>query len=120
MTETQYRRANRTVFPAVIIILAYVSITLLAFVSSGKGVTIRTYVQLAAAVLGIAVCIGLYVVKRDTKLCAYGILASAVFVYGILRTVGTREDNFSYIFPVLFAAVTYLNLRLIVIGNGII
>ena len=58
MTETQYRRANRTVFPAVIIILAYVSITLLAFVSSGKGVTIRTYVQLAAAVLGIAVCIG--------------------------------------------------------------
>ena len=120
MTKTQFRKANGTVFPAVMIILVYVSITLLAFVSKGSGVSVRTYVQLAASVLGAGVCIVLFLGKRDTKLCAFGMLAAAIVVYVVLRLANTREDTFSYAFPILFASITYLNMRLIVIGNAMI
>lgn len=120
MTETQYRRANGTVFPPLILILGYVCITLIAFVNIGENVSVRTYIQLIASILGFIVCLALYLTRRDTKLCADGMLIAAILVYSALRVVGTREDNFSYAFPVLFAAITYLNLRLIVVGNAVI
>lgn len=120
MTNTQYKRANGTVFPAVIVILGYVCFTLIMFISNGKGIVAGTYIQLAASVFGFIACTALYITKRDTELCANGMLLTAIFVYAILRVVGTREDNFSYAFPILFAAVAYLNLRLIIIGNGVI
>ncbi|MCM1258308.1 MAG: methyl-accepting chemotaxis protein [Roseburia sp.] len=120
MTETQYRRANGTVFPPLIVILGYVCITLIAFVFMGKNVSVRTYVQLIVSVLGFIVCLALYLTRRSTRLCANGMLIAATVVYAVLRVVGTREDNFSYAFPVLFAAITYTNLRLIIVGNAVI
>lgn len=120
MTGTQYKRANSTVFPAVVIILGYVSFTLIMFLFKGSGVSAGTYIQLIASMLGFITCIALFITKRDTKFCADGMLLAATFVYAVLRVVGTREDNFSYAFPILFAAVAYLNIRLIIIGNGVI
>jgi len=120
MTGAQYKRANSTVFPAVVIILGYVLLTMVAYVGVGKGVTGRTYIQLFSSFGGLAACIVMYAAKRDTKFCADGMLIAAAFVYAILRLVGTREDNFAYAFPILFAAITYLNLRLIIIGNAVI
>lgn len=120
MTETQYRRANGTVFPPLIVILGYVCITLVAFVFQGENVSAGTYVQLIAAVLGFIACLAFYLAKRETEFCARGMLIAAMLVYAVLRVAGVREDNFSYAFPVLFATITYLNLRLIVVGNAVI
>lgn len=120
MTETQYRRANGTVFPPLIVILGYVCITLVAFIFKGESVSLRTYVQFIASVLGFIACLALYLTKRNTQFCANGMLIAAILVYSALRVVGTREDNFSYAFPVLFAAITYLNVRLIIIGNAVV
>lgn len=120
MTEAQYRRANGAIFPPLIVILAYVCITLTMFVYNGEGVSIRTYIQLIASVLGFIVCLVTYLMKRNTRFGAECMLVAAIMVYSVLRVVGTREDNFSYAFPVLFAAITYLNLRIIIIGNAVI
>lgn len=120
MTETQYRRANGTVFPPLIAILGYVCITLVAFIFREENVSIRTYVQLIVSILGFIACVALFLTRRSTRLCADGMLISATMMYTVLRVVGTREDNFAYAFPVLFAAITYMNMRLIIAGNAVI
>lgn len=120
MTEAQYRRTNSTVFPLVMVILTYVSFTLAVFVMQGNNVTIKSYIQLIVSLAGLIVCIVLFVTKRTTKLCGDGMLIAAAVVYAVLRLVGNREDNFAYAFPILLAAVTYLDLKIIITGNAAI
>jgi len=116
MTKEQYKRANGTVFPVVVIILGYFAFSMIAWALS-KGGTWRTWAQLIAAVLALLVSLVVFVTKRETKECAVVMMGSAAVAYVVIRLVGTTEGTWAYVFPVLFAAMAFLNVRLIVAGN---
>ncbi|MCM1086755.1 MAG: methyl-accepting chemotaxis protein [Muribaculaceae bacterium] len=116
MTERQYKRANGTVFPVLLIILGYIAVSMLLWANSA-GATWRTWTQLVAAVIGIIVSIAAFVTARTKKICGIIMLGSATCVYGIVSLIGTTTGTWTYALPVLFTAMAFLNLRLIVCGN---
>ncbi len=112
MSSNQYKRANKVVFPVLIVIMAYIVLSLGAYILKGLA-DWQTYVQVVASVVGIVVCVVLFLTKRDTKLCAVGMLGAAFAVYIAIRLVGHMEDSYSYAFPILFVAMVYLDKKII-------
>ena len=116
MTKEQYKRANGTVYPVVVIILAYFAFSMVAWAATNGG-TWRTYLQLGSSVVALLISTVIYVAKRDTKDCAVVMLGSVAIAYVVIRLVGTTAGTWAYALPVLFAAMAFLNIRLIVFGN---
>lgn len=120
MTKEQYKRANAIVFPVLMVILVYVFISLLVFaLYSPDQVTGRTYLQIFSAIAAMIVSIILFITKRDSNICAFGMLGAAAIMYAVLRLVSNTEDNCMYAFPILFAAMAYLDYKLILWGNAV-
>lgn len=121
MTREQYKRANAVVYPVFIVIMGYVFLSLLAFMafSDPSAVSWRTYIQIAAALIGVVVSTVGFVARRDTKLCANAMVYSGLAMYMVIRLFGTAEDSSMYAFPILFATLAYLDIRMVVISNSV-
>lgn len=121
MTEEQYKRANTVVFPVLTVIMAYVFLSLVAFIKATPGqVTMASYLQLFSALLAIVINVVFFVIKRNSRMCEYAMLGSALTVYLILRLVSTTEDNAMYAFPILFATVVYLDIKTLIVSNAVV
>lgn len=121
MTEEQYKRANTVVFPVLTVIMAYVFLSLVAFIKATPGqVTMASYLQLFSALLAIIINVVFFVIKRNSRMCEYAMLGSALTVYLILRLVSTTEDNAMYAFPILFATVVYLDIKTLIVSNAVV
>ncbi|MCM1182824.1 MAG: methyl-accepting chemotaxis protein [Roseburia sp.] len=116
MTKEQYKRANGTVYPVVVIILVYFAFSMVAWAVSSGG-TWRTYLQLGVSVVALILSTVIFFVRRDTKDCAVIMMGSAAIAYVVIRLVGTTTGTWAYALPVLFASMAFLNIRLIVFGN---
>lgn len=116
MTSIQYKRANGAVFPVIIIILGYFVFSMIAW-SLTNPVTWRINLQIGTCILAILSCIIFFVAKRDTKACAVAMMGSAAVAYVVIRLANTSIYTWTYVFPVLFAAMAYFNVRLIIAGN---
>jgi methyl-accepting chemotaxis protein len=122
MNENQLKRANSVVFPVILVIVGYVFVSLLAYIlnSDASLVTWKSYLQFISSILAIIVSVVLYATKRDTLLCAKGMLGAASVMYIIIRLFGNTEASSMYAFPILFAAMAYLNIRIVIAGNIVI
>ena len=118
MTEKQYKRANGAVFPIVMIILGYIALSMVLWAVSNQP-TWRTWTQLGAAVAAMIVSVIVYLTGRATKRCGVILMASAAMVYVVVCLLGTTTSTWTYSMPVIFAAMAYLNVRLIVGGNAV-
>ena len=76
--------------------------------------------QLFSSLAAIIVNVAVFVSKRDSHICEYGMLGSALVVFLILRLVSTTEDNYMYAFPILFAGIVYLNMKTIILSNAVV
>lgn len=119
MTSEQYKRANSTVYPVITAVFAYIVLILAAFCATTGGTGV-TYVQIVASILVIIVATVLFITKKDTKVCGTGMLIVASLAYAIIVNVSNSTESFAYAFPILFAAMAYLNVRIMVAGNIII
>lgn len=119
MTSEQYIRANRTVFSIITTIFAYLFIILAGFCATSGGVTV-TYVQMAVSILVIVISTIFFVTKKDTKICGDVMVLAASIGYAVIVIVSNSAESFAYAFPILFAAIAYLNIRMIVVSNIII
>ena len=119
MTKELFKRVNRMVFSVLMVIMGYVFLSLLAYVSKGYA-TWATYLQIAASLATIILSIIFYVTKKETNMCALAMLSSSAITYFILRLVSTTDSSFSYALPVLLIAMAYMNKKYIVIGNIVI
>lgn len=122
MTENQLKRANNVVFGVLMVIMCYVFFSLVMYIrnSDASLVTWKTYLQIAASLVAIIVSVFLYLTKRETMACGKGMLIFASMMYAAIRLVGTTESSCMYALPILFAAMAYLNIRLIIGGNCVI
>lgn len=118
MTEEQYKRANGAVFPIVMIILGYIAVSMVLWAMSNTP-TWRTGAQLGAAVAAIIISVIAYVTGKTTKRCGVILMVSAAVVYAVVCLFGTTSGTWTYSMPVIFAAMAYLNIRLIIGGNTV-
>ena len=118
MTKQQYKRASGAVFPVVVVVLGYIFASMIMWAASSGG-TWRTWVQLVAAVIGLIVSIAVYVTGKETKMCGVVMMACYAAVYAIVSLVGTTISTWTYAFPIIFAAIVFLNKKLIIGGNAV-
>lgn len=118
MTEEQYKRANGAVFPIVMIILGYIALSMVLWAMSNTP-TWRIGVQLVAAVAAMIISVIAYLTGKTTKRCGVILMVSAAVVYAVVCFLGTTSGTWTYSMPVIFAAMAYLNIRLIVGGNTV-
>ena len=118
MTEEQYKRANGAVFPIVMIILGYIAVSMVLWAMSNTP-TWRTGAQLCAAVAAMIISVIAYLTGKTTKRCGVMLMVSAAVVYAVVCFLGTSRGTWTYSMPVIFAAMAYLNIRLIVGGNAV-
>lgn len=116
MTEEQYKKANGAVFPIIMIILAYIAVSMILWARSNQP-TWRTWTQLGATVAAMLISLIAYLTGRVTKQCGVVMMISAAVVYTVVCLLGTTNGTWAYALPVIFAAMAYLNMRLIIGGN---
>lgn len=119
MTESQYKRANRTVFILALVILVYfilVTVASGALESGNIGIMMRVVITVAA-LIGVVLS---YVLWRDQKKGAIGMMACATIAYAVMVLFGNNIGVYAYAFPVLFGTLVYHNKRLLIWGNGAI
>lgn len=119
MTPEQFRRANKTVFPILAVILGYI-IAILAAFSVMQGALPVTYVQIGVAAFSLIACIICFITKKDTYIGGVGMLGAATLTYVVITLVGNNNESFAYAFPILFASMAYMKVRLVVVGNAVI
>lgn len=116
MTKEQYKRANGAVFPIAIIILGYIAVSMLLWALTNSA-TWRTWLQFGFAVAAMIISCIAYMTGRTTKRCGVILMVSAAVVYSVVCLFGTTSSTWTYAMPVIFAAMAYLNIRLIIGGN---
>ncbi|MFG6323459.1 MAG: chemotaxis protein [Lachnospiraceae bacterium] len=119
MTREQYRRANKVVFPVMLIFLGYLAASMgLAALTGTAGW--YTYVEMGTSLAGLIVVVVAFLAKKDTKLCGICMMGAGALVYMVFRIVGVSENTSIYAYPFLFAGMAYLNVKLLCWGNGVI
>ncbi|MDE7478715.1 MAG: chemotaxis protein [Lachnospiraceae bacterium] len=116
MTKEQYMRANKVVFPVMVLILGYLlfAMTIQAATRSSGW---NTYAEIIVTLIGLVVVFSVFLTKRDTKFCGICMMAAGAFVYVVFRLVGTSEGTSIYAYPMLIASIAYLNIKLVIWGN---
>lgn len=117
MTESQYDRANRKVYPVVLLQLAIMTgVTILKLV---QGITISKIIMVIVAIIGIFI-LG-YVMKADFhgKQRAIGLLGTAAGVYFIFLLLSDTGTVYAYALPLMAASTIYLNVRFLYYGGTI-
>lgn len=118
MTESQYRRANRTVFILAIVILTYF---IFVTVASGAlaGGTLGV-LRLGASVITYIGAIMSYVLWKYQKKGGIGMMACATVSYAVIVLFGSNTGVYAYAFPVLIGVLVYYNNRFLLAGNAVI
>lgn len=119
MTEKQYKRANGTVFPIMMVILGYFALSVV-LTMMGKGGSAGDIVQLVVSILAMAAAVAGFVTKRGTKTGAVIMLGSASVAYGVTTLAAANDGAYAYAFVVLFSAMAFLNKRITMSGNVVI
>ena len=116
MTESQYRRANRTVLSVIVVILVYFILVLGARTFT-QDATLGTYLRIGVPVVMLIGAIVSYVLWKDQKKGALAMIDCAAVAYAVVVLFGTSAGVYAYAFPVLFGAMAYYNRKLLVAGN---
>lgn len=119
MSKEQFKRANSTVYPIIIVVYAYLFLILAAFCATAGGTAV-TFIQMGVSLLTIIVSTVLFIAKKDTKMCGIVMLVMASVSYAIVVNASNSIESFAYAFPILFAAMAYLNKRIMMAENVII
>lgn len=117
MTSQQYERANRAVFPVTIIGL----IAMLLMVLSVSNLSaINVWIQMLVILISMAINLGFYLLKKNTKSCATALMISVSLSYAVGVSIGHDRMQYIFGFLFLFASMVYLNKRYVIGGNTVI
>ena len=119
MTESQYRRSNRTVLALIVVILVYFVMVMGARTFT-LDADLGTYLRVGVPVLMLVSAVVSYVLWKDQKKGALGMIICASIAYVVVVLFGSSVGTYAYAFPVLFGVMAYYNNRLMVCGNILI
>lgn len=119
MTESQYRRANKTVLSVIVVILLYFMV-IMGLTTLRSGVNMQSLFRVGSSAVMLVGVILSYVLWKNQKKGALGMMICATVAYGVIVLFGTSTGVYAYAFPVLFGAMAYHNRRLLISGNAAI
>lgn len=119
MTQKQYKEANSVVFPTIMIILGYFIITLSISLLTAS-FRWQVVIELIAASIAFLISIGIFLYRKDSKLCSIIMLLCAAVAYTVITLLNSYGITFVYAFAILFASMAFLNVRVITSGNCVI
>ena len=120
MNEKQYLRANKRVFLAVTIIFAYITLTMLAALAANHGDHfVRIVIQCLVSVGVIIISVLGYLTRKETHTCAIILTTAMIVGYAAVALLNTTEGTWAYAFPLVIAAMVYLDERLMKIINSV-
>lgn len=119
MTESQYRRANRTVLSVIVVILAYFILVMGARIFTQEA-TMGAILRVGVPVLMLAGAIVSYILWKDQKKGALAMIDCAAVAYAVIVLFGSTAGVYAYAFPVLFGVMAYYNRKLLAAGNILI
>ncbi len=119
MTEAQYKRANATVYPVLVLILGYVVVSMIGEVITGESGP-STWVQLIASIVAIICATVFYLRKREKRICGIVLMVLVFLTYLIVLFCSGDVETFAYGFAILIASMVYMQVRYVVAGNAII
>lgn len=112
MTKEQYRRANQTVFVVMALILAYL-LVVTVLTANNVGFNFRAVVRIVVGIICFAIAIFAFIAKRETRQGALLLSYSAIAAYAVFVAVGNNASVYAYVFPIIFAAMSYFDYKLI-------
>lgn len=116
MTEKQYERANKCLFP-ILMILYGIFLLLSVAIILGEGFNVSGVVQLIGSVLSIIISLNVYRKKGATREGAILLMMVGGLLYLLIMVVNGSNYVYSYAFPILCVSIIYLNVNYIKYGG---
>ena len=119
MTESQYKRANKTVYSVVIVILLYFIIAM-GYTAVKTDPSFQGYLKVIVSVVACICTTVFYFMWKNEKRGGVAIMLCSTVAYVVIVLVGVDVGVYAYAFPVLFGAMAYHNRNLLIGGNAAI
>lgn len=108
MTEKQYLRANKCLFPILMILYGIFLLLSVAIILEGA-FNISGVVQLIGSVLSIIISLNVYRTKGASREGAILLMMIGGLLYLLIMVVNGNNYVYGYIFPILCVSIIYLN-----------
>ena len=119
MTREQFVRADKRVFILIGATLFYMVLSMLYAIVQ-KTASTGTYIQMVIFVLALCVSAAGYLMLRGRKLCGIVMTGMGALSFLVMMCMGAEELTYVYAFPIMTAAITYLNKRYAWYGTSVI
>ncbi len=119
MTKEQYLRADKRVLMLSGATILYMVISMI-YAIVRKTANTGTYVQLVIFALAFLVSVAGFLIFRGRKKCGIVLTGMGALSFLTMMCLGSEELTYVYAFPILIAAITYLNKRFAVYGTTVI
>lgn len=119
MTEQQYIRSNRTVYPNVMICCAVVILTLVGAIVD-KGALANLIIQIVGIIVSMLIATIGFAKYKTQKKGTILVAGGGALMYMVVSILNNNEYTFLYGFIILFSCVAYMNKRLMIWGNSVI
>jgi len=118
MSNEQYRSANKSVFLAVMVMLGYIfGVNALVLTS---GLVLGTAATVIVSGVGIVASVAMFIMKRDTDLCAKTMLIAAMLTHLVDMCSTTSSDTYVYGLIILFIGIVYMNAKYLIFLDAVV
>lgn len=118
MTEKQYERANKCLYPMLIILYSLLLLFAMGIIAT-KGFIASGILQLLGCVLCIVISTIIFNKKKETKECALLLMKLATILYLLIMAINDSPIVYIYALPVTSFSVIYLNPNYIKVGGAV-
>jgi len=117
MTESQYVRANKKVYPVVVVQFVLMMVSMLhGFLD---GISINEVALLILAAAGLIYASMVIKTAPETKMCGMKLLGVAAAVYFLYMLFDMAAVAYAFCFPLMAASIIYLNVRFLYYGGTV-
>jgi methyl-accepting chemotaxis protein len=116
MTKKQYSKANWIFFSIAMLILCYmIFVDIMAFVDGRASA--GYIVQFVTNLICVAALVAGYLTNRSSRIGAIIMVSSVTMAYFVMMCAGKIQYTYVYSFPIVIAAMIFLNFRMSVLGG---
>ena len=119
MTEKQYKKAHKAVYPIVVVLAAVLIFITVGFIAD-NGADFTSVMQIIGYSLAIVIATAAFIKDKGTIGGAIAMCTCSVLIYAVVMCFNTLQIMFIFGIPVFFVAMAYLDMKLLVVENTFI
>ena len=119
MTEKQYKKAHKAVYPIVVVLAAVLILITAGFIVE-NGTSFTSVMQIIGYSLAIVIATAAFIKDKGTIGGAIAMCTCSVLIYAVVMCFNTLQIMFIFGIPVFFVAMAYLDMKLLVVENTFI